>query len=473
MAQKHEQQVRRLLEKKLAKLSYQMELAESYLPVIEKKLNEKMDRRLQEKSDMNREQLLEAEFISLSNELYVERKLKPYLEKFDEKRYWQKRSVNSTAKRKHFSEERLSLELQKIDDQIKMKIQKLTNKFQSRKLNDEQIKENLEIYHQKQKDYALSYSAFEQALLQKKQSELEKLKNWLESRKAKLAQQQSIQSNKLELLMANVDQSEQQKLIDKDSILKLDHLTMQFGGLKAVDDLSFEVKRGEIFGLIGPNGAGKTTVFNCITQFYKSGTGNIYYRNHVNDVILLNQIKVHNVIKQGIVRTFQNVELIWELSVLDNMLVGAHSTYRSGFFAHSFQIASFKREEAIIKAKAEKILKDLDILDYKDFYPIGLPYGTLKKIELARTLMSNPDLIILDEPAAGLNDAETEALAETIKKIQTDYHCTIFLVEHDMGLVMSICDTICAISFGKILAIGTPKEIQTNKLVQEAYLGGE
>ncbi|MBN2300606.1 MAG: ABC transporter ATP-binding protein [Acholeplasmataceae bacterium] len=258
-----------------------------------------------------------------------------------------------------------------------------------------------------------------------------------------------------------------------DAILKIDQLTMQFGGLKAVDNLSFEVKKGEVFGLIGPNGAGKTTVFNCITQFYKSGTGNIFYRNSVNDVLLLNNYKVHNVVRQGIVRTFQNVELIWELSILDNMLVGAHSLYRASFLSHSLQTFGFKREESILKSKAEKILADLDLLMYKDFYPIGLPYGTLKRIELARTLMTNPNLIILDEPAAGLNDSETEALAKTIKKIQSEYNCTIFLVEHDMSLVMSICDTICAISFGKKLAMGTPKEIQSNPLVQEAYLGGE
>ncbi|MBU1020433.1 MAG: ABC transporter ATP-binding protein [Firmicutes bacterium] len=261
--------------------------------------------------------------------------------------------------------------------------------------------------------------------------------------------------------------------MNETAILKIDHLTMQFGGLKAVDDLSFEVKKGEVFGLIGPNGAGKTTVFNCITQFYKPPLGNIYYRNSLNDILLLNDFKVHNVVKQGIVRTFQNVELIWELSILDNMLVGAHSLYRSTFLTHSFQTFGFKREEAILKSKAEKILSDLDLIAYKDFYPVGLPYGILKKIELARTLMTNPNLIILDEPAAGLNDSETESLALTIKQIQKDYNCTIFLVEHDMGLVMNICDTICAISFGKKLAIGTPKEIQSNKLVQEAYLGGE
>ncbi|OHE29541.1 MAG: ABC transporter ATP-binding protein [Tenericutes bacterium GWC2_34_14] len=248
---------------------------------------------------------------------------------------------------------------------------------------------------------------------------------------------------------------------------------MQFGGLVAVSNLSFDVKQGEIFGLIGPNGAGKTTVFNCITQFYKPTDGHIYYRDKRLNTIHLNDYIVHDVIKQGIVRTFQNVELIWELSILDNLLVGAHSTYQTGFFHHLFHTRRFLREESVLKAKAIKVLTDLNLLQYKDFYPLGLPYGILKQVELARTLMSEPQLIILDEPAAGLNDLETDRLIETIRKIQYDYKVTIFLVEHDMGLVMELCDTICAISFGKKLAIGTPKEIQSNKVVQEAYLGGE
>lgn len=257
------------------------------------------------------------------------------------------------------------------------------------------------------------------------------------------------------------------------NILEIKNLTMQFGGLKAVNELSFNVKRGEVFGLIGPNGAGKTTVFNCITQFYPATSGSINFINRNNQVIDLKKIKVHNVIKQGIVRTFQNVELIWELSILDNMRVAAHTRYESTLydqFAHSKRL---KREEYIIIARAMEVLERLDLLMYKDDIPLGLPYGILKKIELARTLMTNPQLIILDEPAAGLNDTETVELAMTIKQIQKDFDCTIFLVEHDMGLVMDICDTICAISFGKLLAYGAPSDIQQNKDVQEAYLGGE
>lgn len=261
--------------------------------------------------------------------------------------------------------------------------------------------------------------------------------------------------------------------IPENVLLRVNNLSMHFGGLKAVDQLSFDVKKGEIFGLIGPNGAGKTTVFNCITQFYQVTSGKISFENKDNQRTELTKISVHEVIKEGIARTFQNVELIYELSILDNMLVGAHSLVQSGFFKDLIHSPMMKREEKILKSKAIKILADLGLYYYKDVYPIGLPYGILKKIELARVLMTNPKLIILDEPAAGLNDKETNDLAKTIKKIQKEYNTTIFLVEHDMGLVMDICDTICAISFGKKLAMGTPDEIKQNTVVQDAYLGGE
>ncbi len=261
--------------------------------------------------------------------------------------------------------------------------------------------------------------------------------------------------------------------LDESSILRLDDLSMHFGGLKAVDRLSFEVKKGEIFGLIGPNGAGKTTVFNCITQFYKPTSGNIYYSNNKNEVINLNHLKTHNIIKEGIVRTFQNVELIWEISVLDNLLVSGHTLYKTRFFSHVFSTRHLYQEEVVLRQKALHILAKLGLLAYQYMIPYGLPYGILKKIELARTLMVNPRLIILDEPAAGLNEEETKELANVIRQIRQEYQVTIFLVEHDMGLVMNLCDTICAISFGKLLAIGKPEEIQKNKLVIEAYLGGE
>ena len=259
--------------------------------------------------------------------------------------------------------------------------------------------------------------------------------------------------------------------LPSDVILRLDRLIMEFGGLKAVNNLSFDVKKGEIFGLIGPNGAGKTTVFNCITQFYKPTGGLIYYRNREDKVIVLNKYQVHDVIKTGIVRTFQNVEVIYELSILDNLLIAAHTQYKSNIFAQMFNTKGVRQEEAVNRKKALKVLEYCGLLDKKDLPPVGLPYGVLKRIELARTLMAGASLIILDEPAAGLNDNETIELAQMIRRIRDEFNVTIFLVEHDMGLVMDICEHICAISFGKKLAYGTPQEIQANPVVQEAYLG--
>jgi len=241
--------------------------------------------------------------------------------------------------------------------------------------------------------------------------------------------------------------------------------------LKAVDGLSFQIKRDQIFGLIGPNGAGKTTVFNCITQFYKNSTGEVIFENKNGEIINLNDYPVDKVINQGLVRTFQNVELIKDLTILENVLVGGHIDFNLSLAEEVFRIGRVRKEEVEKRLKAIEILEFLGIAPMKDVYAFGLPYGISKKVELARTLMTNPKMIILDEPAAGLNDAESAQLAGLIKEIKQKYQCSILLVEHDMGLVMDVCDEICAISFGKLLAIGSPKEIQTNPVVQEAYLG--
>lgn len=254
-------------------------------------------------------------------------------------------------------------------------------------------------------------------------------------------------------------------------VLDVKDLCMYFGGVKAVDGLSFQVKKGEIFGLIGPNGAGKTTVFNCITQFYKPTAGTLHFENKSGQTVDLNKEKVHDVILQGIVRTFQNVEVIRELSVLDNLLIAGHRQYTANLAEQTLHLPILRQEERVIRARAMKVLEFMGLTAYKDWYAMGLPYGVLKKIEIARTLMCDPQLIILDEPAAGLNDSETAELAKLIRRIQEEYKCTILLVEHDMGLVMDICDTICAISFGKLLALGTPDEVQANKDVHAAYLG--
>ncbi|MBC7087534.1 MAG: ABC transporter ATP-binding protein [Tissierellales bacterium] len=256
-------------------------------------------------------------------------------------------------------------------------------------------------------------------------------------------------------------------------VLKIENLSIAFGGLKAVDDLSFDINEGEIFGLIGPNGAGKTTVFNCITQFYKPDEGKIYFKNNKGEVEDLVGVKTHEIIGKGLVRTFQNIELIRELTVVENVMVGAHIDFKASLFNQFFRLKKTREEEAKIRKRAEDILDHMGLLAIKDMLTAGQPYGVLKKIELARALMLNPKLIILDEPAAGLNDTETLSLVNLIREIRDERNCSILLIEHDMKFVNGLCDRICAINFGKLLAIGTPQEIQKNQEVQIAYLGKE
>lgn len=269
----------------------------------------------------------------------------------------------------------------------------------------------------------------------------------------------------------NYSRKEMEIMLAENEVLKIENLSIAFGGLKAVDNLSFEIKKNEIFGLIGPNGAGKTTVFNCITQFYKPNDGKILFRTKEGSETNLVDHKVHEIIKLGLVRTFQNVELIRELSILDNVMIGAHIDFKASIIEQALRLPRARKEEKALRAEAEEILKRLGIWERKDMLVFGQPYGILKKVEMARTLMCRPSLIILDEPAAGLNDVETLQLAELIRTIRDEFDCAVLLVEHDMRLVMDVCDRICAISFGKFLAKDTAKEIQKNKAVQEAYLG--
>lgn len=261
--------------------------------------------------------------------------------------------------------------------------------------------------------------------------------------------------------------------MNNNTVLEVKNLSMRFGGLVAVDNLSFDVKNKEIVGIIGPNGAGKTTVFNCITQFYKDDDGEIIFRDNKDEIINLNELKVTEVINHGLVRTFQNVELIKDLSIIDNVLIGAQNQFRSGVIHHLLNTKKAKLEEQELRIKAIKVLKFMKLESLMYQFAYGQPYGVLKKIEIARTLMCDPKIIILDEPAAGLNDLETQELGEIIYKIRDEYDAAIVLIEHDMSFVMKVCDRICAINFGRFLAMDTPKEIQQNALVQEAYLGGD
>ncbi len=252
-------------------------------------------------------------------------------------------------------------------------------------------------------------------------------------------------------------------------LLEVKNLTMRFGGLTAVDDLSFTIEKNEIVGLIGPNGAGKTTVFNCVTQFYKNYEGTIHY--HGEKTQDLRDIHVTNVVKQGIARTFQNIELVPDLSIINNVLIGAHKDIKTNIITHIFRLPRMKIEEKALIERAESILKFLNIHHLKDLFVMGQPYGIMKKVEIARALMAEPKLIVLDEPAAGLNDQETDELEKLIYRVRDEFGATILLIEHDMGFVMNICDRVLAINFGKFLAHDTPKNIQAHPAVQEAYLG--
>ena len=290
-----------------------------------------------------------------------------------------------------------------------------------------------------------------------------------EKRRAALEKRIAALDGKMAALRSNI----REETLPDDVLLRVEGLKMYFGGLKAVDDVTFDVKKGEIFGLIGPNGAGKTTVFNCITRFYDATEGRIHFRNKEDEVVDLRAFQVHDVILQGVARTFQNVELVREISVLDNLLVACTREYRSNLLVQALGLPRLRREEAVLKEKALRVLKFMGLEGYANWLAFGLPYGILKKVEIARALMSDARLIIMDEPAAGLNDSETAELTETIRRIRDEFGVTILLVEHDMSLVMNVCDTVCAISFGKMLAMGTCQEIKKNKAVQEAYLGIE
>jgi len=404
--------------------------------------------------------------------------LEQLLKDYDAKSIKDKQEYINTLNLKYPITPYSALDIRSFQEQVEnqkdirqKRINKMDDNFVKLQNKTSKVVENLKIKQEKLKktiaDLTIQIQNHNEALLIKDEASLKVINEKLESNQISVRQREKLTENKLMI--------ENKILINNDLEIQLSvsGLKMFFGGIKAVNDLSFDVKRGEIFGLIGPNGAGKTTVFNCITQFYKASGGSIYFRNKVDDIVDLAKLQTHDMIHQGIARSFQNVELIWELTVLDNLLVAAHSLLLTDYLEHMIHSKKMLREEQVLRTKGYQILKDLGIEAYAFRSPYGLPYGVLKKVELARTLMTNPTMIILDEPAAGLNDQETLEIAAVIKDINKKYGISIFLVEHDMGLVMSICDRVCAISFGRKLALDVPKAIQQNQDVRVAYLGEE
>ena len=256
--------------------------------------------------------------------------------------------------------------------------------------------------------------------------------------------------------------------IDKLPVLDVRNLGIDFGGLTAVDSFNITIGPTEISGLIGPNGAGKTTIFNLLTGVYQPTRGSVLVNG-----IDIKGMPIHKVNKLGIARTFQNIRLFTDMTALDNVMVGMHNNIKCSFLESLLHTPSYKRAEEKANARAMELLEFMGLEEFADVKAGSLPYGVQRRLEIVRALASNPSIILLDEPAAGMNPSETAELMHQIRRIRDTFHIAIFLIEHDMNLVMNVCEAIAVINYGRIIAKGTPEEIRENPAVIEAYLGKE
>ncbi|MGV9615349.1 ABC transporter ATP-binding protein [Nocardia xishanensis] len=249
-------------------------------------------------------------------------------------------------------------------------------------------------------------------------------------------------------------------------MLEISHLTVRFGGITALHDVGFAVAPGEMVGLIGPNGAGKTTLFNCLTRRYQPTEGAMRY--HGEDLLAVRPDALAGL---GIARTFQNLGLFPRMSVRDNVLVGAHHRANAGFVSASLRLPGVRREERRLRAEVDALLERLDLADVADHPAADLPFGTLKRIELARALAVGSRLLLLDEPVNGLSHGEVDVFAERLRALRTEFDLTVIVVEHHMGFVMGTCDRVVCLEFGRVIAEGEPEAVQRDPAVIRAYLG--
>ena len=255
---------------------------------------------------------------------------------------------------------------------------------------------------------------------------------------------------------------------DKQPVLDVRNLGIDFGGLTAVDGFNITVGPTEISGLIGPNGAGKTTIFNLLTGVYQPTRGSVLING-----IDIKGMPTHKVNRLGIARTFQNIRLFTDMTALDNVKVGMHHAIKCSFLSSLLHLPSYYKAEKKANEKAMELLDFMGLSDVADVKAGSLPYGVQRRLEIVRALATNPSIILLDEPAAGMNPSETTELMHQIRRIRDTFHIAIFLIEHDMNLVMNVCEAIAVVNYGRLIAKGTPEEIRANPAVIEAYLGKE